>query len=97
MTRLIVDHLRHLAPERWDPLREALRFVGRSPSVCSLLGVGADSGAGAAAADDDDDGYCPAMVGQADVRLVLAGGNGDGGGDEGRGEASVDAHVRTNL
>ena len=78
----MVDHLKLLAPDRGDPLREALSVVGRSPSVCSFLGLdGLDDGGSC----DDGDGLVRrgggpgAMVGQAEVRLVL--GSGVGGAE----------------
>ena len=79
----MVDHLKLLAPDKGDPLREALSAVGRSPSVCSFLGL--DDGLDDGGSCDDGDGLVRrgggpgAMVGQAEVRLVM--GSGVGGAE----------------
>ncbi len=63
-----MDNLKCLAPESWDPLREAVHLVGKDPSVCSLLDDGFASGLD----EVDDDGYFyPTMVGQTEAKLVL--------------------------
>ncbi len=67
-----MDHLKFLAPERWDPLREALRSVGKTPSVCSFLGDGTDW-----EEDDEEAGGFPSVVGQAEVALALEVGQAD--------------------
>ena len=65
LRRLIVDHLKLLAPDKWDPLREALKSVGRSPSICSFLRE---------KKDNYSDGLVSAtsLLGQSEVALALA-------------------------